>query len=399
MQNTMELVMAPSGFGGFLDAMLKPLAAGISDLTQLVFFQRINTFLVAEIDTFRENVLERATIWVGGIALMALTVWILFQGFRIVTGQSRDSLTIFAGQAVKNAFILSAAMSMAVFGTDINGFLSEGLVREIHQVVTGSGTDPYSKIDESLGYMQLALSSIDALDVGGDALVNDAKTRAQWFSGIGIAGPAIIGGAMLLLYRLAMALFVGFGPIFIACLMFESTKPLFQKWLLYGIGTMFSLAVLSFTVSLALDVITAVAASYWVGSFLGASNEGISSTALQQGGIGLILTMLIVSAPPIAGNFFQATLANFSSYNQFAGGSQSPPGKPNVNAYNNNSYNQQQQRNETRQEQPAPTQAPTQFGYNNPATNPNYGTQQTAPQQTGLRGTAAPPPKASGTDT
>ena len=385
-----------SASGGFLDALLKPLAAGISDLTQLIFFQRINTFLVAEIDTFRENVLERATIWVGGVALMALTIWILFQGFRIVTGQSRDSLTIFAGQAVKNAFILSAAMSMAVFGTDINGFLAEGLVSEIHQVVTGSSDDPYSKIDESLGYMQLALSSIDALDVGGDALINDAKTRAQWFSGIGIAGPAIIGGSMLLLYRLAMALFVGFGPIFIACLMFESTKPLFQKWLLYGIGTMFSLAVLSFTVSLALDVITAVAASYWVGSFLGASNEGISSTALQQGGIGLILTMLIVSAPPIAGNFFQATLANFSSYNQF-GGSQSPPGKPNVNAYNSTAYNQAQYRNESRSEAPAPTGAPSQFGgYNNPATNANYG-QQPVQQQTGLRGAAPPPPPTRGT--
>ncbi|NJM92333.1 MAG: type IV secretion system protein, partial [Rhodospirillaceae bacterium] len=154
--------------------------------------------------------------------------------------------------------------------------------------------------------------------------------------------------------------------------MFDSTKPLFQKWLLYGIGTMFSLAVLSFTVSVALDVVIAVAASFWVGSFLGASPEGISSTALQQGGVGMILTMLIITAPPIAGNFFQATLANFSSYNQFAG-SQSPPGKPNVNAYNSNSYNQQQQRNDQRQEQVAPTTAPT-----------NYGVQ-TPPQPTGLR--------------
>ena len=328
---------------------------------------------------------------------MALTIWILFQGFRIVTGQSRDSLTIFAAQSVKSAFILSAAMSMAVFGTDINGFLSEGLVKEIHQVVTGSSADPYARIDESLGYMQLAMSSIDALHVGGDAIVNDAKTRAQWFSGIGIAGPAIIGGAMLLLYRLAMALFVGFGPIFIACLMFESTKPLFQKWLLYGIGTMFSLAVLSFTVSLALDVIIAVATSYWVGSFLGANNQGISSTALQQGGIGLILTMLIVSAPPIAATFFQATLANFSSYNQFGAG-QAPPGKPDPNVYNNASYHQQQQRNSSRQEVATPGfNSPGQ--YNNPATNPNYNAQQMAPQQTGLRGTATPPPKPSGTDT
>src|SRR3546814_8604498 len=78
-------------------------------------------------------------------------------------------------------------------------------------------------------------------------------------------GPAITGGAMLLLNKVAMALFIGLGPMFILCLLFEQTKQLFSKWLFYGIGTMFSLALLSVMVAIALKMVLAVAAAFWVG--------------------------------------------------------------------------------------------------------------------------------------
>jgi type IV secretion system protein VirB6 len=157
-------------------------------------------------------------------------------------------------------------------------------------------------------------------------MVDDAKTRTMWFTGIGIAGPAITGGALLLLNKIAMALVVGFGPVFILCLLFDQTKQLFSKWLFYGIGTLFSLAVLSVMVALALDMVLAVSAAFWVGKFTGGNQEGISSMAMQQGGLGLILTVLIVTAPPMAASFFSGVLGQFSAYNQFANPSQ-PPGQ------------------------------------------------------------------------
>jgi len=39
----------------------------------------------------------------------------------------------------------------------------------------------------------------------------------------------------------------------------------------------------------------------------------------EQGGIGLILTMLIITVPPMAANFFQGTLGNFMHYSAFGG--------------------------------------------------------------------------------
>src|SRR3546814_7060894 len=123
---------------------------------------------------------------------------------------------------------------------------------------------------------------------------------------------------MLLLNKVAMALFIGLGPMFILCLLFEQTKQLFSKWLFYGIGTMFSLALLSVMVAIALKMVLAVAAAFWVGKFTGATTEGINSMALQQGGLGLILTVLIVTAPPMAASFFQGMLGAFTPYTAFS---------------------------------------------------------------------------------
>ncbi|MBN7917293.1 type IV secretion system protein, partial [Stenotrophomonas maltophilia] len=47
-------------------------------------------------------------------------------------------------------------------------------------------------------------------------------------------------------------------------LLFDQTKQLFQRWLFYGIGTMFSMAVLAAMVSIALDMVIRVSASFWM---------------------------------------------------------------------------------------------------------------------------------------
>ena len=151
--------------------------------------------------------------------------------------------------------------------------------------------------------MQVVLSTIDSIKIIDDQGLQADKARSQYLTALGTGGPAVTAGSMLLLYEVAMALFIGFGPLFILCLLFEQTKQFFQKWLFYGIGTMFSMAVLSAMVSIALDMVIRVAAAFWttalVNTFLikGISNDGLNAQAMQQGGMGLILTTLILMCP------------------------------------------------------------------------------------------------------
>ncbi|MDN8664680.1 type IV secretion system protein, partial [Stenotrophomonas indicatrix] len=153
--------------------------------------------------------------------------WVLIQGFRIVTGRSRDSMAALATNMARAALIVTVATSMAMFGKDLQSFLTQDVQDEITYVVTGKDDTAEELIDRNLGYMQLALTSVSVLDVAGDVTLDSAKTRAMWFIGLGTGGPAVTAGAMLLLYQVAMAMFIGFGPLFILCLLFEQTKSLF----------------------------------------------------------------------------------------------------------------------------------------------------------------------------
>lgn len=320
---------------GALEWLRGPLAtASVGDF---VFFRLILDYLHQEIAEFGVELLGRMMTWVGAIALTLMTLWILIQGFRIATGRSRDSMMALVTDIARAALIVTVATSMAMFGRGLHDFLTIDVKKEITYVVTGEDEKPEDLIDKNLGYMQLALSSVDVLDVAGDVTLDNAKTRAMWFIGMGTGGPAVTAGAMLLLYEVAMALFIGLGPLFILCLLFEQTKSLFQRWLFYGIGTMFSMAVLAAMTAIAMEMVARVAGAFWgtalVGSLMGNNfTDGMTSMALQQGGMGLILTTLILTAPPMAAMFFQGTLGAFMAYSQIGGSpvaaSPGPQGQP-----------------------------------------------------------------------
>ncbi len=308
-----------SGWLGGLQAS----GGAFDGVAQAAFFKLIFGFLDNEIDTFRDNLLGQALSLVSGLALVLLTIWILIQGYRIATGQSRDSLMALVTNSLRSILIIVVAAGVAFGSSDLYHLFTTDMPQEITRIVTSEGGAPEDMIDKSLDKMQLAMIGIDALSTVGDQGLKDDKDRALLFTGVGVAGPSVVGGAMLLLYKIALALFVGLGPMFILSLLFEQTKPLFGRWLYYGIGTMFSLAVLSFMVAVAMKMVLAVAgafaAQYVAAMALHSAPIGISSMSLQQGGLGLILTVLMIMTPPMAASFFQGTLGQFTAYSAFGG--------------------------------------------------------------------------------
>ncbi|WP_395117695.1 type IV secretion system protein [Rhodanobacter sp. FW102-FHT14D06] len=296
-----------------------------------VYFALIYKWLSDQIDGFGMTLMATFMTWASAIALVLVTLWIMIQGYRMITGQSRDSMMALVMSMTRIAIIVTVATTMSIFGTNLLSLFTNDLSNGINQMFTGDNTSVAQTIDDNLAWTQLALAAIDTVQVApGDTETVDQKNHALLIAGLGTSSAPMAAAAMLLLYKFALALFIGLGPLFILCLIFEQTKSLFQRWLLYGIGTIFSMAVLAFVSSLALQLSLRVAAALWsaniINTITGQGAEGFSTQALEQGGVGLLLTVLIISVPPMAAMFFQGTLGNFMPYAAVGAGAASRPG-------------------------------------------------------------------------
>ncbi|MFL9883158.1 type IV secretion system protein [Paraburkholderia agricolaris] len=295
-----------------------------ANVSDFLYFRLVDNYLTDQINQFGLTLMGNFEQWVTGLTLTLVTIWILIEGYRIATGQSRANLMEFVVRSARVCLIVAAATSMTIFSTGIYGFLTQNLPTEINTLFTGSSTSVAETIDSNLAWTQLAMATIDTVQTAPDDQQSiGEKSRAQLLATFGTSSPPMAAGAMLLMYQFALALFIGMGPLFIMCLIFERTKSLFERWLLYGIGTIFSMALLSFVSSLVLNLTLRVAGAYWtattINALTGQGAEGFTSQAMQQGGIGLLLTVLIVSVPPMAAYFFNGTLGSFMAYSAFGG--------------------------------------------------------------------------------
>ena len=183
------------------------------------------------------------------------------------------------------------------------------------------------KIDKSLTVAQASMAFINQIDTADNPNIAAQVERAKLFAGAGAAGPGIVTGTMLIIYRVAMALFVGFAPFFILCLMFKKTTPYFTKWLNYGLATMFSSALLAAMASISTDLVKIIAESQYKYSKIasvtsiitGESVSGIFNSAMNQLGLGLMLSTVLIVVPPMAGAWFNGMMGGFVSYNHFGG--------------------------------------------------------------------------------
>lgn len=301
----------------------------MTSITDFAYYALIYNWIGGKIDQFSTDVMGRSMEVLSATMLMMVTLWVMMHGYRIVTGQSRDSAMVTVHHLIRMALIVFMAGAVSVSSPRLVQFLSEDVSTWINEIVTGQDQDASamaSSIDTNLAYTQVAMAAIDAVQVPtSDTVSAQSTARAEFMATLGTAGPAVVAGAMLLMYRIALALLLGLGPLFILCLIFPQTHELFRRWLMYLLGTLFSMALLYWVVSVGMQLTANVAKALWATSIintvlLGDTGENLNSQALQQGGVGLMMTVLIISTPPMAAMLFNGTLGNFSPFATVGGG-------------------------------------------------------------------------------
>ncbi|MHC2484889.1 TrbL/VirB6 family protein [Rhizobium leguminosarum] len=166
--------------------------------------------------------------WISGPLTAALTLYVVLYGYLVLRGSVQEPILEFAFRAMKLAIIVMLVRNASEYQTYVTNIFFETLPREISQALN-SGTAP-------------SASTFDSLLDKGQKCAKEIWARATWPADIvtGIGGMMAIGasftvaaiGYIVSLYaRLALAIVLAIGPIFVALAMFQSTRRFTESWI------------------------------------------------------------------------------------------------------------------------------------------------------------------------
>ncbi len=207
-------------------------------------------FIDGKLDHFLGVGAGRAIAEVAGPLRLALVLYVLLYGFAILRGAISEPIMDFAVRSVKLALIYFLATG-AAYGEWVTQPLFHTLPDTLARAIAGSSTgDPGAAFDQFFGraaYLgQQAAKQANAFNwvplvVSGAVFVIGALAAA-------------LGFGIVVLAKVALALLVALGPIFIACALFEATRRYFFGWLSQAVNylVLFALIIAVFELVLAL---------------------------------------------------------------------------------------------------------------------------------------------------
>lgn len=193
---------------------------------------QVFSFVDGQFQTPLENFVSSGTSniasWISGPLTAALTLYIVLYGYLVLRGSVQEPILEFAFRAIKLAIIITLVRNASDYQTYVTKIFFETLPHEISQALN-AGTTP-------------SASTFDSLLDKGQKCAHEIWSRASWPIDIvtGLGGMLVIGASFLVaaigyivsLYaRLALAIILAIGPIFIALAMFQSTRRFTESWI------------------------------------------------------------------------------------------------------------------------------------------------------------------------
>lgn len=182
----------------------------------------------APLETFVSDGTSNISEWISGPLTAAITLYVVLYGYLVLRGSVQEPILDFAFRAIKLAIIVMLVRDADEYQTYVTDIFFEGLPREISQALN-AGAAP-------------SASTFDSLLDKGHACAKEIWARASWPVDVvtGIGGMMVIGASFIVaaigyivsLYaRLALAIVLAIGPIFVALAMFQATRRFTEAWL------------------------------------------------------------------------------------------------------------------------------------------------------------------------
>jgi len=213
-------------------------------------FQPAYSFVDSKLDVFLNDRASSVMAQVSGPLRAALVLYILLYGFAILRGAIQEPFMDFVVRSLKLAFVYMLATTVA-YSTDVTQPLFHVLPDTLTQAVSGAGVPVVGSAFDQF----FARAAYLAEKIWNKATpVNFAPLILSAVVYIVGALAAAIGFGVVLIAKVALALLVALGPIFVACALFDATRRFFFGWLSQAVNylVLFALIIVVFQLILSL---------------------------------------------------------------------------------------------------------------------------------------------------
>lgn len=239
---------------------------------------RLFTPLFAELDristVFARDVSSRIIVAITPVLAAGLTVWFIVWGILVMRGAVEQPVREFLGKVIRTTLIVSVALGAGLYQRDIAEVIRT-IPDDLAAAVAGgeanvrfgadalqTGSTQAALIDRAAG--QGLLKAEDAFEKGG--LMTQQGIAFYTFGVLMLLATVImvgVGGALILVAKVMLALLAGLGPLFIAALLFDGTSRFFDRWVAmiatYGLVVVLFAAVFTFMLSIFANYMSGVA--------------------------------------------------------------------------------------------------------------------------------------------
>jgi type IV secretion system protein VirB6 len=213
-------------------------------------FQPAYQFVDAKLDAFLNDRANAMISEVAGPVRTALVLYVLLYGVAILRGAISEPVMDFAVRSLKLAFVYMLATTVA-YSSFVTAPLFHTLPDTLARAVSGSGIpDVGAAFDQFISH-----AAYLADKTGKEATVADVGPLfvAAVVYVVG-ALTAALGFGVVMIAKVALALLVALGPIFIACALFDASRRFFFGWLSQAVNyvVLFALIITVFQMILSL---------------------------------------------------------------------------------------------------------------------------------------------------
>jgi type IV secretion system protein VirB6 len=219
-------------------------------------FARLDAALTGYVGDVASNVIGAFT----GVTYTLLMIYMMLWGWSTLRGMISEPVTDAMTRLIRLSVIVGIAMEIGRYNTFVSDFLWS-----TPDALAAIVADGYSDSTSNVQFLDELMSKLYDL---GDAYWQKANAMGDFFPDFGLLATAVLiwiagvaatayGAFLLALSKMALAILLGVGPLFVLCLIFEGTKRFFESWLGQALNYVFLVVLTAGAIKLILTILEA----------------------------------------------------------------------------------------------------------------------------------------------